>query len=112
MVQMPSWFEILQARGDTIVADLSHNALIAVTGDDADEFLQAQLTNDVNALAMNAAQWNGWGAPNGRLFASFLPMRRPSGYLTPLPAEIAPAIRKRLSMFVLRSKVKLDDVSD
>ena len=109
---MPSWFEILQARGDTIVADLSHNALIAVTGDDAEQFLQAQLTNDVSALAVNAAQWNGWCSPKGRLIASFLLVRRPGGYLLLLPAEIAPAIRKRLSMFVLRSKVKLDDVSD
>src|SRR4029078_7842321 len=102
----------LAPRGDTTAAALSHNAWLAVTGDDANEFLQAQLTNDVNALAANAAQWSGWGSPQGRLIASFLLIRRPPGDLILLPAEIAPAIRKRLSMFVLRSKVKLDDVSD
>jgi folate-binding protein YgfZ len=131
---MSSWFEFLQGRGAriadgavadfgdparelaaardaTIVADLSHNALIAVSGDDAATFLHNQLTNDVQGLAVDAAQWTGWCSPKGRLLASFLLIRRADRFLILLPAEIAPAIQKRLSMFVLRSKVKLEDVS-
>jgi folate-binding protein YgfZ len=34
------------------------------------------------------------------------------GYLLMLPAEIAPGIAKRLGMFVLRSRVKITDVSE
>ena len=131
---MSSWFEFLQGRGAriadgrvadfgnparelaaardaTIVADLSDNALIAVSGDDATTFLHNQLTNDVQGLAVDAAQWTGWCSPKGRLLASFVLVRRADRYLLLLPAEIAPAIQKRLSMFVLRSKVKLEDVS-
>ena len=91
--------------------DLSHNALIAITGDDATTFLQGQLTNDVEALKAGDAQWTGWCSPKGRLLATFLLVKRPDGYLAMLPAEIAPAIAKRLSMFVLRSKVKVEDAS-
>jgi tRNA-modifying protein YgfZ len=94
------------------VADLSHNALIAVTGDDATAFLHAQFTNDVQALAVGEAQWNGWCSPKGRLLATFLLLRRADGYLLMLPAEIAPGVAKRLGMFVLRSKVKIQDVSE
>ena len=93
-------------------ADLSHNALIAVAGDDATAFLHAQFTNDVQALQVGEAQWNGWCSPKGRLLATFLLMRRADGYLIMLPAEIAPAVAKRLAMFVLRSKVKIQDVSE
>ena len=103
--------ELVAARDGTIVADLSHNALIEVTGDDATAFLHAQFTNDVEALPEGAAQWNGWCSAKGRLLATFLLVKRPGGYLLMLPAEIAPAIAKRLGMFVLRSKVKIQDAS-
>lgn len=93
------------------VADLSDNAVLAVTGDDARAFLHGQLTNDVEALPAGAAQWNGWCTPKGRLLATFLLVRRPDGYLVVLPAELAAPIAKRLGMFVLRSKVKIADVS-
>ena len=132
---MSSWFEFLQGRGArladtrvesfgdgvreltaardaTILCDLSHNALIRATGDDAAAFLHGQLTNDVNALATGGAQWTGWCSPKGRLLASLLLVRRADHFLLLLPAEIAPAIQKRLSMYVLRSKVKLENVSE
>src|SRR3954467_7781053 len=100
------------ARDGTIVADLSHNALIEVSGDDATAFLHAQFTNDVQALAQGAAQWNGWCSAKGRLLATFLLVKRAQGYLLLLPMEIAAPIGKRLGMFVLRSKVKIADASD
>ena len=94
-----------------LVADLSHNALLAVTGDDAPAFLQAQLTNDVASLEPGAAQWNGWCSAKGRLLATFLLVRRGEEFLLVLPTELAAPIAKRLAMFVLRSKVKIADVS-
>ena len=101
--------ELAAARDRAIVARLTHNALLAVTGDDAVAFLHAQFTNDVQALAAGAAQWNGWCSAKGRLLATFLLVRRPEGALLMLPAEIAAAVAKRLAMFVLRSKVKIQD---
>jgi folate-binding protein YgfZ len=94
-----------------LIADLSHNALIGVSGDDATAFLHGQFTNDVESLPVDGAQWNGWCSPKGRLLATFLLIRRGDGYLMLLPAEIAPAIMKRLQMFVLRSKVKIADAT-
>src|SRR5947207_12030921 len=62
----------LLAPMSELIADLSHNALISVSGDDATAFLHGQFTNDVEALAEGAAQWNGWCSPKGRLLATFL----------------------------------------
>jgi folate-binding protein YgfZ len=94
----------------TFVAELPHNALIGVSGDDAVAFLHGQFTNDVESLPVGAAQWNGWCTAKGRLLATFLLVRRPGELLMMLPAEIAEPVRKRLQMFVLRSKVKLENV--
>jgi hypothetical protein len=104
--------EVLAARDATIVADLSHNALLSVSGDDAAAFLHAQFTNDVQALPVGGAQWNGWCTAKGRLLATFLLARRDDGFLLMLPAEIAPAVAKRLAMYVLRSKAKIADVAE
>ncbi|HUL56176.1 MAG TPA: folate-binding protein [Usitatibacter sp.] len=93
-------------------ADLSDNALIAVTGDDARSFLHAQFTSDVEALAAGQAQWSGWCTAKGRLVATFLLLRRADDFLIMLPGEIAAAFVRRLSMFVLRAKVKIADASD
>jgi folate-binding protein YgfZ len=92
-------------------APLTHNALLAISGDDATAFLHGQFTNDVESLGVGAAQWNGWCSPKGRLLATFLLVRRAEGFLLMLPAELAAPIAKRLTMFVLRSKVTIRDVT-
>ena len=93
------------------VVDLSPNALIAVTGDDAAAFLHNQFTNDVEALEPGAAQWNGWCTAKGRLLATFPLINTGSDYLLMLPRSLAEPVIKRMKMFVLRSKVKLEEVS-
>jgi len=101
--------ELEAARDAAIVADLSSNAVLAIAGDDATQFLHSQFTNDVQALALGAAQWNGWCSAKGRLLATFVLARRDGGYLLVLPADIAAAVARRLRMFVLRSKVTIRD---
>jgi len=94
------------------VCDLSpSNALLRVSGDDAAEFLHNQFTNDVRALAVGAAQWNGWCTPKGRLLYTFILSRDAQGYLILVHAAFAEAMAKRLRMFILRSKAKVEDVS-
>jgi hypothetical protein len=101
----------LPDRGATFLVDLSHNALLRASGDDAAQFLHTQSTNDVQALAAGGAQWNGWCSAKGRLLATFLLVRRAPDFLLMLPKEIAEPVRKRLAMFILRSKVRLEDAT-
>jgi len=85
--------------------------LINFSGEDAQAFLNAQLTSDVNALALTRSQYSGYCTPKGRLLASFLLWRSDQGYFLQLPAALREPIQKRLSMYILRSKVKTRDAS-
>jgi tRNA-modifying protein YgfZ len=93
-------------------ARLSRYGLLAVTGADARAFLHAQLTNDIANLPPDRAALAGWCTAKGRLLASMLVIPSPQGFLLQLAKDLAPAIAKRLSMYVLRSKVKIADESD
>jgi folate-binding protein YgfZ len=89
------------------VAPIDDLGLIAVSGDDAATFLHSQLSNDVSHLAPGQARLAAYCSPKGRLQASFLMWRSAESVFLQLPAEIQPALQKRLSMFVMRAKAKL-----
>ncbi|MFP5409534.1 MAG: YgfZ/GcvT domain-containing protein [Gammaproteobacteria bacterium] len=100
------------AATGTVVADLSQLGLIAFEGEDTATFLQGQLTNDVRALHADAAQWNGYCSPKGRLLGNFLMWRQGDDTCLQLSRDIVASVLKRLSMFILRARVKGRDASD
>jgi tRNA-modifying protein YgfZ len=93
-------------------AELSQYGLLQAGGSDARAFLHAQLTNDIEGLAADQARYAGWCSAKGRLLASFLVLAHADGSLLQLSRDLAPAVAKRLSMFILRSKVRIGDASD
>ena len=104
--------ELVAARDAAVVCDLSALAVLRIAGPDAAAFLQGQFTNDVAALAPGAAQYSAWCSPKGRMLANFL-LRRTGGSIFELllPESLSEAIAKRLRMFVLRSRVTVEDAS-
>jgi tRNA-modifying protein YgfZ len=91
-----------------IPANPSHEFLaVMVNGPDAAAFLQGQFTHDVAALAPGSAQLSGWASPKGRLLFTFVVWRLNDAFALIVARELAAALQKRLSMFVLRSKVTL-----
>lgn len=99
----------------TVLCDLSHFGLIHFSGEDAESFLQSQLSCDVRKTGPSAALYGSYCNPKGRMLASFLIWRDRTGangcYLMQLPSALLTSVRKRLSMYVLRAKVKLSDSS-
>ncbi len=93
------------------LSELSYMGLIRVKGDDAASFLQGQLTNDIHALTEQHSQISGYCTPQGRMLAIFRIFMRDGDYFLQLPRELLAAILKRLSMYVLLSKVELTDIS-
>jgi folate-binding protein YgfZ len=94
------------------IAPLIDFSLLAVTGEDAASFLHNQLTNDVEHLDAQGARWYGYCSPKGRLMATFLGWREASDCISLLIAQPqCESIRKRLSMFVLRAKAKVQEAS-
>ncbi|CAM2144985.1 tRNA-modifying protein YgfZ [Pararobbsia alpina] len=92
-------------------AVLNQFAVIDVAGADAASFLHAQLTNDVESLASGSARLAGYCTPKGRLLASMLVWRTGETIRMLASADLAAGVVKRLSMFVLRAKAKLADVT-
>ena len=94
------------------VAPLTHTGLIRAQGDEAAKFLHNQLTNDVLLQGPGEARLAGFCNAKGRLQASFIVIKRShEDLLLICSADILAATLKRLSMFVLRAKVKLSDAS-
>ncbi len=115
-----TWQEFLKQQAANFSAELSDNfvtplndlGIIAVCGDDAASFLHNQLTNDVEHLTSEQVRRAGYCTPKGRLLATFLMWRNQQGFFLQLPKEIQAAVQKRMQMFIMRSKVKMADVSD
>ncbi len=91
---------------------LTQFGLLRVTGEDAQGFLQNLLSNDIREAHQTQAQLSSFNSPKGRMLASFLIWQDTSGYVLQLPRSLAEMMRKKLSMYVLRSKVKVTDISD
>ncbi|BAN69317.1 CAF17-like 4Fe-4S cluster assembly/insertion protein YgfZ [endosymbiont of unidentified scaly snail isolate Monju] len=97
---------------DCALTDLSHIGLIQVSGEDARDFLQGQFTNDINKVDVTHSQLSAYCSPKGRMLASFRVFERDDVLLLMVPAERLAASLQRLRMFVLRSKVQIEDASD
>jgi hypothetical protein len=93
------------------VARLDDLGLISASGADAVNFIHGQLSNDIEHLSQAEARLAGYSTPKGRLLATLLVWKASDGLLMQLPAEILPALQKRLQMYVMRAKVALADAS-
>ena len=100
----------LSPRGGAL--RLNDWGVIRAHGDDAAKLLHSQLTQDVEHLDAATARPAGYCSPKGRLLASFV-MWRPAAddVLLACSADLLAAMVKRLSMFVLRAKVRISDAS-
>jgi folate-binding protein YgfZ len=90
---------------------LTHLGLIAASGEEAAHFLHNQLTNDVEHLGEGGVRIAGYCSPKGRLLADLLMWKDKEQIMLQLPREIQAGVQKRLQMYILRAKVKLNDVS-
>lgn len=98
----------------TVVAPLTHLAVLDAAGDDAATFLHNQLTNDINHLAPDQWLRAAWCSAKGRMYTNLVIWRGADAgaYRLRFAADQMAFIKKRLAMFVLRAKVTLTDRSD
>ncbi len=83
---------------------------ILVAGSDARDFLQNQLTQDIDPLGDDnrGPILSAWCNPKGRVIALLRVSWTGDGFGLTLPAELADPVVKRLTMFRFRSKVSFD----
>ena len=80
-------------------------AALNVTGSDAFEFLQSQLTTDIAALESEAEILSAWCNPKGRVIWFGTVQAIESGYALSVPTDLADDMVQRLTIFRFRSKV-------
>ncbi len=94
-----------------VFCDLSHHGLIEVTGEEAADFLQGQLTNDIRDVSEKHSQLSAYCTHKGRMLANFRIFKRDDSIYIQLPLSLLETILKRISMFILMSKVTMKDSS-
>jgi len=95
-----------------VLCDLSHLGLISIDGEDAADFLQGQLTNDVRDVSLFHSQLSAYCTHKGRMLANFRLFKRDESFYLRLPQPLLESIIKRISMFILMAKVSMKDSSD
>lgn len=94
------------------IAPLPHLGVIRAKGEDAANFLQGQLTQDVVLMKPGESRLAAFCNAKGRILASCQVLKTaPDELLLVTSADTLPATLKRLSMFVLRAKLKLSDAT-
>lgn len=97
---------------DCALFDLSHLRLISVAGADAVMFLQGQLTNEIHEVTSEHHQMSSHCTHQGRMLANFRVFSHQGALMLQTAGDTISPLLKRLSMFVLRSKVQIEDVSN
>lgn len=95
------------------VAALPQLGAIRVSGEQAAEFLQSQLTQDVESMPVRQARLAAHCNAKGRMLASFVVFRlADDDFVLVIGRDLLATTLRTLSIFVLRSRVVLHDASD
>lgn len=88
---------------------LNDRALILVTGKDAAEFLQGQISNDVDLLKNQTAIHGLILTPQGKILTDLFVYAYQGGYLLDIHSSVKDWLISRFNMFKLRSEVNFAD---
>jgi len=83
-------------------------AIHAITGSDAEHFLQGLITTDIAGLDKGLL-YAALLTPQGKYIADFFLLRHGGSVLVDVDAEIAPTLIQRLNMYKLRSDVRISE---
>jgi len=94
------------------IALLPSRGVIALSGLDARELLQGLITNNINLVSESRAVYAALLTPQGKLMFDFFILEGGGKLLLDCHREHLPALLKRLTMYRLRAKVEIEDVSE
>jgi tRNA-modifying protein YgfZ len=81
---------------------------LSVRGPEAREFLQRQLSSDLDEVSGTQGQFSGWHDPKGRVLAFFRILPAPDGFRLVMHAALVESIARRLRLYVLRARVEIE----
>ena len=90
---------------------LENRGLISVSGEDAKEFLQNIITNDINKVSESNSIFSALLSPQGKYLFDFFVIKKDEGYLLDCDGNTVKNLMDNLSKYKIRSKVDLKDLS-
>ena len=90
---------------------LENRGLISITGDDAKEYLQNIITNDINKVSKINSIFAALLSPQGKYLFDFFVIKDDQGYLLDCDGNSVKELIVNLSKYKIRSKVEIRDLS-
>jgi folate-binding protein YgfZ len=91
---------------------LADRGVVEVSGEDAAKFLHNLVTNDVANLTPGGARYAALLTPQGKILFDFVVFAlEGERFLLDCPLSLAPDLQKRFTMYKLRSKIEVRDLS-
>ena len=91
---------------------LEDRGIIYINGDDAFNYLQNIISNDLNKVSNNQSCFSYLLTPQGKYLFEFIIIRHKSGYFLDCPKYQIENLFKQLSLYKLRSKVEITNLSN
>ena len=91
---------------------LEDRAILYINGEDTKEFLQNLISNDINKVSEANTCFTSLLSPQGKFLYEFIITKHKSGYLIDCEKSQADGLFKQLSIYKLRSKVEILNLSN
>jgi folate-binding protein YgfZ len=91
---------------------LQDRSILYISGEDAKNFLQNLVSNDVNKVNEHNSCFTSLLTPQGKFLYEFIIVKHKSGYLLDCEKYQADGLFKQLSLYKLRSKVEILNLSN
>ncbi len=91
---------------------LDDRAILYINGEDAAEFLQNLISNNINKVNNINSCFTSLLSPQGKFLYEFIIIKHKSGYIIDCEKSQADGLFKQLSMYKLRSKVEILNLSN
>ena len=91
---------------------LDDRAILYINGEDAKGFLQNLISNDINKVSDVNSCFSSLLTPQGKFLYEFIIIKHKSGYLLDCEKPQAEELFKQLSLYKLRSKVEILNLSN
>jgi tRNA-modifying protein YgfZ len=114
---MKQWQDFAATHGgaqatQNFICNADELGLILVNGADARDFLQNQLSHDIDLIDESRYQLSSYSTPKGRLVGIFRVIRITNGYLLVTTRAMVLPLLERLVRYVVQAEVTLADASD
>jgi len=92
--------------------NLTHQSLIKVSGSDAENFINSQVSNNIKQLQENDLQLNAYCQHQGKIISLLWVARAENYFFLSLNSELLDTVISRLQMYKMISQVVIEDVSE